>query len=305
MHHDSPIKPQSPPRAGGGLSDRSGYEHPYNTPDLPSGQPVSGLDTLMYFAAESARFCKARPRGKNPIEPGWPGLHWTAEIVIPHLEMGGNVGVLAGVGDIGFFDLDENFPEFLERYFNRSTPYVVRANAPARGKIPVRLSSQPLGSRKYESPPLEWLWMGRQAVVAGFHPSGAEIRLVNPHVSIPVLYGGQVQEIIASWVGVPIVTKLLPPAMQKAPELPTDRAYKWLATALDRARIGNRNRAGFDLACQCRDDGWSMTETMRLPFPEHVSHAPGSDGKPYTRFEYEKSVIQAFTRSPRRPARRV
>jgi hypothetical protein len=77
---------------------------------------------------------------------------------------------------------------------------------------------------------------------------------------------------------------------------------KWLAHALSQAAEGNRNRVGFQLACQLRDDGLSEAEAaeIMLAYAEHVPQGKSA----YSVKEAFASLHSAYRRPPRERARR-
>jgi hypothetical protein len=78
---------------------------------------------------------------------------------------------------------------------------------------------------------------------------------------------------------------------------------KWLSEALAKANEGNRNRVGFDLACQLRDDGLSEAEARDILLTYAQAAPPGKT--PYTAREALASVRSAYNRPPREKARRT
>jgi hypothetical protein len=79
---------------------------------------------------------------------------------------------------------------------------------------------------------------------------------------------------------------------------------KILELALNRAPEHGRNNAGFWLACQLRDNGYSCDEAENV-LSEFVARVPVVNTKgtpePYTMEEATNSVRQAYARSPRQP----
>lgn len=92
------------------------------------------------------------------------------------------------------------------------------------------------------------------------------------------------------------------------PEARTEVEPEWLIRqALERARSEGRNNAGFWLAIQCRDNGFSETEARALlsryqsqtgPFDQHGRRAP------YTEAEAHASVRAAYQTPARAPIER-
>jgi Bifunctional DNA primase/polymerase, N-terminal len=78
---------------------------------------------------------------------------------------------------------------------------------------------------------------------------------------------------------------------------------KWFLAALQRAREGNRNQVGFQLACQLRDDGVSEAEAREIVRSYAAQVTQGKT--PYTEREALASVRSAYKRPPREPARRT
>jgi len=74
--------------------------------------------------------------------------------------------------------------------------------------------------------------------------------------------------------------------------------------ALDLARMEGRNNAGFLLACDLRDSGFSETDAASV-MRAYVARVPPTDqhgrGEPYTEREALESLRQAYTRPPREP----
>ena len=52
------------------------------------------------------RFVKVTPKGKNPIETGWPNLTPSPQEIEGHVQQGGNYGLLSGYGDLVILDTD-------------------------------------------------------------------------------------------------------------------------------------------------------------------------------------------------------
>lgn len=74
----------------------------------------------------------------------------------------------------------------------------------------------------------------------------------------------------------------------------------WLEKYLPQATIGRRNENGFNLAIQVRDAGYTQAEAEALPYPERCPQAKDK----YTRFEWLASVKEAYSRTPRAPAKK-
>lgn len=78
---------------------------------------------------------------------------------------------------------------------------------------------------------------------------------------------------------------------------------KHLGAAVEKAREGNRNKVGFDLACQLRDDGLSEIQArdIMLSYVDQVGQGKTS----YTAKEALTSLRSAYSRPPRERARRT
>lgn len=83
-----------------------------------------------------------------------------------------------------------------------------------------------------------------------------------------------------------------------------DTGQHWLDWALGLARIGNRNQTGFDMACQLRDDGLSMTEAedWLLAYARSV---PQSQSDFYSEAAALASCKSAYAQAARDRAQRV
>lgn len=76
----------------------------------------------------------------------------------------------------------------------------------------------------------------------------------------------------------------------------------WLSKALEKARPGNRNETGFNLALQLRDSGLSQNEARGI-MELYAARVPRASGDPYTREEALKSLAEAYRGTPREPAK--
>lgn len=183
---------------------------------------LSGLDTLRWLADSGARFCKVAAwndpesiaPGKAAIEQNWPDKPLTVDQVINHLKNGGNVGLLTGIqsgdstaGRICIFDADENFNEFCT-YFGWPSiaPTLIREGA-ERGKVIIRVIGDLPSSKSFKHKPtdkhpfFEFLSTGRQGVVAGKHPTGADYQLINVENGIPCFTPAGVNAVCEAWAG--------------------------------------------------------------------------------------------------------
>jgi len=87
---------------------------------------------------------------------------------------------------------------------------------------------------------------------------------------------------------------------QSIPEInPTEAAGFWLAKALQKAYVGNRNQTGFDLACQLRDTGLAYNQAERIII-QYAANVPGTD---YSEAEALASLQSAYNGTPREPAK--
>lgn len=85
-------------------------------------------------------------------------------------------------------------------------------------------------------------------------------------------------------------------------QLTPDAGAYWLAYYLRRAKNGNRNDCGFDLACQLRDSGLSAGQAESI-MREYASRVPQNGNGPYTEKEALASLEQAYDAPRRSPAR--
>jgi hypothetical protein len=144
---------------------------------------------------------------------------------------------------------------------------------------------------------------------------GVDIRATGGYVVLPPskLYGrlsykwGNPDAPIAA---LPIwLRDLMLEVQQKREEIPQGLRFVsssgeyWLAQALHKAYIGNRNAIGFWMACQLRDDKVSESEARRIGLL-YANLAPQGNEQ-YTSKEILASVRSAYKRPPREPARRI
>ncbi len=106
----------------------------------------------------------------------------------------------------------------------------------------------------------------------------------------------------------PVAETTPAPTPAAAPPTPGNRypSERMVRDALDKAPTEGRNKRGFDLACQLRDNGYSQEEAEHIGLTQYVPHTlrttPDGEVTPYTEREYRASVKQAFDRPPREPS---
>lgn len=81
-------------------------------------------------------------------------------------------------------------------------------------------------------------------------------------------------------------------------------ARQLIDMALERLGYEGRNDAGFWLACQLRDNGYSEREALRV-MQDYATRCPGTntkgDDEPYTNSEIRATLAQAYSRAARGP----
>lgn len=87
-----------------------------------------------------------------------------------------------------------------------------------------------------------------------------------------------------------------------AAEDPTEAGNYWLRWAVERGTPGNRNQAGFELACQLRDSGLSKSEAA-VYMRGYASRVPQVPDDRYTEHEAILSLNEAYKGTPREPAK--
>jgi archaellum biogenesis ATPase FlaH len=155
---------------------------------------MSNYPQLMWLEAQGATFVKLSKGKKTPFEKNWQASPRTLADIIPHIETGGNIGLLCGApsGGIVALDLDQNFPDFLTAFpMLADAPRIIRADAPERGKVLVKIIGKIPTAKKWkpiptEPPRAEFLSTGNQALVPpSIHPSGTPFQLINTDLLIP------------------------------------------------------------------------------------------------------------------------
>jgi len=257
----------------------------------------SGLQALRWFAQHGGKFvkvaawnAKVKNPGKQPLGDDWQNQPLELEAVLPHVNGGGNVGLLCGQANLGLLDIDANFAEFCKRFPRfQSAPAIVRDTAD-RAKLVIRIDGEMPESRKFlkgTENKTEWLAVGNQGVIPpSRHPSGEYYRLVND-APIPVLTASELIAIVEAWTGL----------VWKRVETPTrgKLAKSTLAFIQNGAPEGSRNQSLFEAACDLAGCGYSHAEAVNLLLP--VAERCGTPAA-----EAEATIESAFSK-PRRPAR--
>ncbi len=269
-----------------------------------------------------------------PIEKEWEKKGHSFQESKAHVSKGGNIGLLAGNGHIGF---DQDKPEaFNGLALSSTTTWETRpGRLGMRFKCNDRTSEVLAKYGKKADQAQIFLFDGRE-IVEGFHPHIGEIKLERTYQVIPpswkTLEDGQradyrmlkeiePAEISLDWllsellqIGIVFSEKPKAPRYEaNAKKLEgtrkatadrqrnkTAKAREFLLEAGMGAKPGHRNEKGFWLACQLRDlglDAGEASEYMR----EFANSLANSEGEPYTEKESMNSLEQAYSREPREP----
>lgn len=213
---------------------------------------MNSYPLLRWLETQGATFVKLSKGKKTPFEKNWTQSPHTLAEILPHIEAGGNLGLLCGApsGGIVALDLDQNFTDFLTAFPTLAdAPRIIRPDAPERGKVLVKVVGAIPAAKRWkpiptEPPRAEFLSTGTQALVPpSIHPSGTPFQLINNDFPIPEFSTSELDQYWREWTQESL---LEPTAVPSAPPLPP-AATRTLAEA--KAEIKQR----FDMvryACQ-------------------------------------------------------
>lgn len=174
------------------------------------------VDPLRFLADQGATFVKVRRRDKRPLETGWQSKPLSLDEITPHVQAGGNVGLLTGRHSRGIcvLDLDTDFQAFRQRFPQLAeSPQIVRESAPERGKVLIRVKGpipRPRSWTKHgeQNPRIELLADGRQAVVPpSTHPDGQPYLYRNLDNPLVELTAEDLAVIWKTWTGEDMVSQ--------------------------------------------------------------------------------------------------
>lgn len=229
---------------------------PHN--DEPATEPateyyLAGSDTIIHLADEGAAFCFVEPHGKKAINPRddfgapmpWPDNPVSADAARAHLTRAGNVGLLGGYNSLAVIDVDAGAPDLLQAWPDLAgCAKAYRVDAPDRGKFVIRVDGPMPASKTYEGNgrKCEVLAAGRQAVVAGTHASGADIRFkIAP---LLVVTAAQVDDVLTRFVGIapkavdPLKTiEPYPPSVSSVSPDYRELIFRWCKDATNQREV--------------------------------------------------------------------
>ncbi len=188
----------------------------------PQRTTLTGIESAQWLNDHGARFClvsawndTSSSPGKSPAVggAGWHERPLTLDQVRPHLEKGGNIGLLCGQHSGGIFllDVDQNLPGFLAELPHYAEYPRIHAGNPDKAKFILRMQAGDDWTRekKYKRTPedkhpfLEILWTGNQGVVPpSRHPSGSYYQLENADHEIPEVTPDMLVSDVVTWCDV-------------------------------------------------------------------------------------------------------
>jgi hypothetical protein len=188
------------------------------TPKQSPAKELTGLAALRWLEDQGAKFCKVSSwqskgdsPGKRPFEAGWQNKPYTANEVLPHIQAGGNVGMLCGEhsGGLGLLDVDEDFPGFLDMFPHLANCPRIERDGADRAKLLSKFQGAIPHNKKWKHAPtdkhpfMELLSTGNQGVVPpSIHPeTGKPYKLVNPDYPILEVTVESLSDICAVWGG--------------------------------------------------------------------------------------------------------
>ncbi len=177
---------------------------------------LTGTAAIRRLATLGAKFCKVKPwnsqgnsPGKAPIEENWQNKPYALDAIQPHVNAGGNVGMVCGSysQNLILLDADEKFKEFLEEFpVLAAAPAIVREGG-NKGKILVRVVGECPNGRKFrrkgeKSPFFEVLSNGNQGVIPpSKHPEGSFYTLANADKPVPEYTPDELDDLCGMWAG--------------------------------------------------------------------------------------------------------
>lgn len=166
--------------------------------------------TLKWFWQQGARFvrvaawnAKVASPGKQPVENAWQTKPRNLEEILPHVDGGGNVGMLCGKpsGGLCLLDVDDHLQEFLEYFPGLKDALIInRKDAPNRGKIVLKIIGDLPKNKKWHEVHLEFLSTGNQGVIPpSKHPGGMGYELSNADRGMMEFDGERLMRICEIW----------------------------------------------------------------------------------------------------------
>lgn len=273
-------------------------------------------DALQWFAQNGGQFvkvaawnAKVKAPGKQALGDDWQNNPLTIGGVLPHVKMGGNVGLMCGCGNLGLLDIDANYQNFCKLYPELETaPAIIRDDAD-RAKVIIRIDGDMPEGRKFikrTSNKTEWLSKGNQGVIPpSKHPSGKPYLLINADSPIPVMTATQLIDLVELWTSNP--WKERPQAQDAPANLPQDGRGKLSKSTHEfiqhGAKEGARNQSLFDAACDMVGCGYSQSEAESILLsPATKSGTPEAEALSSIKSAYSKHRTparpDAFTQEP-------
>lgn len=252
---------------------------------------------LAHLAALGVQFTRVAHGGKQPVaRNGRPLKRWQNHPVMladaeTWLQSGGNVGMIAGSGNVVALDFDAHAQEAIAAYPDLATTATVkRDDAPNRAKYLVRVVGSLPRSRKDHGAGVEILSTGAHAVLAGTHASGAPVYIQNAG-HLAEMTGDQVAAIWRHFA------RPADDAGDPATVAPTTGdGSALLALAKEAGIPGNRHNAGFTLCRWLRDTGHSEADAR--PFVLAYAGSVAAGDHPYTESEALATLAGTYSRRP-------
>lgn len=263
---------------------------------------------LTWFFQQGARFvrvaawnAKVNSPGKQPTDKAWQVKPITLKDIMPHVNSGGNVGLLCGKQSSGLclLDVDDHLQEFLE-YFPGLTdaPMIIRKDAQNRGKLVIKITGEIPKNQKWNKVHLEFLGNGNQGVIPpSIHPGGAPYELHNADRPALAFDGPALIRICQVWDELQDDSNPSEPITAKPP---TDGRGSLSRQTQDfinyGAGPGTRNNRLFIAACDLNGCGYSQSEAESM-----LLHVAVSSG--LKKSEALASIKSAYTqaRTPANP----
>lgn len=187
----------------------------YSDPEIDNMTPGQAWNLPVWLEAQGGRFCMVTPwddkhdsPGKKPIGSGWQDKPLTWAQVKPHVNHGGNIGLICGQhsGGLILLDIDENLPGFISSFPQFEAYPRIERGHPEKGKFIIRLTDEYNGQKKFKKSPqdkhpiLEVLATGNQGVIPpSIHPEGGRYEFINPGAEIPTMTPQALATIAAGW----------------------------------------------------------------------------------------------------------
>jgi hypothetical protein len=245
----------------------------------PNYTTFSG-DPLVWFAEQGAKFVKVvawnarvTSPGKQPLGKDWQKKPFSLEEIQPHIEAGGNVGLLCGAdsSNLGLLDIDGDYARFCAEIPGLAkAPSIIREGAD-RAKVIIRIKGEMPAGRKWKDNPerlTEWLSTGNQGVIPpSIHPEGSKYCLINADQPIPVFDGWRIKAIAEAWTG----QEDKPTKATAGPVMAVGSRGKLRRATVDFIATGapahTRNDGLYNAACDLAGCSYTQSEAEQMLLP--------------------------------------